>query len=45
MLQYTLLHLFGYAVTMDDLKNFRVWLGSAAISSCYPITRMGNSEY
>lgn len=23
MLQYSLLHLFGYAVTMDDLKNFR----------------------
>jgi transketolase len=24
MLQYALLHLFGYNVTMDDLKNFRV---------------------
>jgi transketolase len=24
MLQYTLLHLFGYAVSMDDIKNFRV---------------------
>lgn len=24
MLQYALLHLFGYALTMDDLKNFRV---------------------
>jgi transketolase len=23
MLQYVLLHLFGYAVSMDDLKNFR----------------------
>lgn len=23
MLQYSLLHLFGYKVTMDDLKNFR----------------------
>ncbi|KAL1297301.1 hypothetical protein AAFC00_004854 [Neodothiora populina] len=23
MLQYALLHLFGYAVSMDDLKNFR----------------------
>ncbi|KKK13478.1 hypothetical protein ARAM_002315 [Aspergillus rambellii] len=23
MLQYALLHLFGYALTMDDLKNFR----------------------
>jgi hypothetical protein len=24
MLQYALLHLFGYKVTMDDLKHFRV---------------------
>lgn len=24
MLQYALLHLFGYALSMDDLKNFRV---------------------
>lgn len=24
MLQYALLHLFGYAVSMDDLKKFRV---------------------
>lgn len=24
MLQYALLHLFGYELTMDDLKNFRV---------------------
>src|SRR5256885_8119405 len=24
MLQYALLHLFGYDVTMDDLKHFRV---------------------
>ena len=24
MLQYALLHLFGYGVSMDDLKNFRV---------------------
>jgi transketolase len=24
MLQYALLHLFGYNVTMDDLKSFRV---------------------
>lgn len=24
MLQYALLHLFGYQVTLDDLKNFRV---------------------
>jgi len=24
MLQYALLHLFGYKVTMDDIKNFRV---------------------
>ena len=26
MLQYALLHLFGYKVTMDDLKHFRVSL-------------------
>ncbi|MDT8391461.1 MAG: transketolase [Lentisphaeria bacterium] len=25
MLQYTLLHLFGYNVPMDELKNFRQW--------------------
>jgi transketolase len=24
MLQYALLHLFGYALSMDDLKQFRV---------------------
>lgn len=24
MLQYALLHLFGYALSIDDLKNFRV---------------------
>lgn len=24
MLQYALLHLFGYGVSLDDLKNFRV---------------------
>lgn len=24
MLQYALLHLFGYGVSMDDLKAFRV---------------------
>ena len=24
MLQYALLHLFGYKVSLDDLKNFRV---------------------
>jgi transketolase len=24
MLQYALIHLFGYGVSMDDLKNFRV---------------------
>ncbi len=24
MLQYALLHMFGYGVTMDDLKAFRV---------------------
>jgi len=26
MLQYALLHLYGYAVSMDDLKAFRVGL-------------------
>lgn len=25
MLQYSLLHLFGYDVSMDDIKNFRQW--------------------
>ena len=25
MLIYSLLHLFGYGLTMDDLKNFRQW--------------------
>ncbi|MBS4537876.1 transketolase [Clostridium sp. D2Q-11] len=25
MLQYSLLHLFGYDVSMEDLKNFRQW--------------------
>ena len=24
MLQYALLHLFGYKVTLDDIKDFRV---------------------
>jgi transketolase len=24
MLQYALLHLYGYALTLDDLKAFRV---------------------
>jgi transketolase len=24
MLQYALLHLFGYALSMDDIKAFRV---------------------
>ena len=24
MLQYAVLHLFGYDVSMDDIKNFRV---------------------
>lgn len=28
MLQYALLHLFGYDVSMEDLKNFRVCLGA-----------------
>jgi len=26
MLQYALLHLFGYALSMDDIKAFRVSL-------------------
>lgn len=30
MLQYALLHLFGYAVSIDDLKNFRVSLPDIA---------------
>ena len=25
MLEYALLHLFGYGVTIDDIKNFRQW--------------------
>lgn len=32
MLQYALLHLFGYEVSMDDLKNFRVRLEPAALA-------------
>jgi transketolase len=32
MLQYALLHLFGYDLTLDDLKNFRV---SMAIRAGY----------
>lgn len=28
MLQYALLHLFGYNLSMDDLKTFRVSLKS-----------------
>jgi len=24
MLQYAMLHLYGYAISMDDIKNFRV---------------------
>jgi len=27
MLQYALLHLFGYALSIDDLKAFRVSFG------------------
>jgi transketolase len=30
MLHYALLHLFGYGVSMDDLKHFRVRLPSLA---------------
>lgn len=29
MLQYALLHLFGYKVSMDDIKAFRVHIASA----------------
>lgn len=31
MLQYALLHLFGYDLSMDDLKNFRVCYLSSLI--------------
>jgi transketolase len=31
MLQYALIHLFGYKVTIDDLKNFRVGAPCASI--------------
>lgn len=31
MLQYALLHLFGYGVSMDDLKHFRVRLRRAPL--------------
>jgi transketolase len=30
MLQYALLHLFGYALSMDDIKAFRVSLIQAS---------------
>jgi transketolase len=29
MLQYALLHLFGYALSMDDIKKFRVGVALA----------------
>ncbi len=39
MLQYALLHLFGYGVSMDDLKNFRVrpdlYLVTICILTCF----------
>lgn len=35
MLQYALLHLFGYDLTMDDLKNFRVSSPPAQQSSIW----------
>jgi transketolase len=35
MLQYALLHLYGYKVTLDDLKSFRV---SSSFSVCVEIT-------
>ena len=25
MLEYSLLHLFGYGITVDDIKEFRQW--------------------
>jgi transketolase len=31
MLQYALLHLFGYDLTIDDLKSFRV---SSIVERC-----------
>jgi transketolase len=33
MLQYALLHLFGYKVTIDDLKSFRVYRPSLRINT------------
>ena len=36
MLQYALLHLFGYKVTLDDLKDFRV--STYELSSDIPLT-------
>lgn len=32
MLQYALLHLFGYDLSLDDLKNFRVCLSNPPLS-------------
>lgn len=37
MLQYALLHLFGYAVSMDDLKRFRVSTCPTPITIAGPI--------
>jgi transketolase len=34
MLQYALLHLFGFGLTIDDLKAFRV---SLVLSHCHGI--------
>jgi transketolase len=31
MLQYALIHLFGYKVSIDDLKSFRVSLSCKAM--------------
>ncbi len=37
-LQYSLLHLFGYDVTMDDLKQFRQWGAKTAGHPEYGVT-------
>ena len=33
MLQYALLHMFGYDLSMDDLKNFRVSAMAASLAN------------
>lgn len=37
ILQYSMLHLMGYPLTMDDLKAFRQW-GSATPATPRPAT-------